>query len=50
LDKHKGVYHINAVDEVTQFEVVCSVGKISEHYLIPALEQLLASVPMLKVL
>ena len=25
LDGHKGVYHINAVDEVTQFEVVCSL-------------------------
>ena len=32
-DKEKGVYHINAVDEVTQFEVVCSVEKISERYL-----------------
>jgi transposase InsO family protein len=45
LDKHKGVYHINAIDEVTQFEVVCTVEKISERYLIPALEQLLESVP-----
>jgi transposase InsO family protein len=45
LDKQKGVYHINAVDEVTQFEVVCSVEKISEHYLIPALEQLLETFP-----
>ncbi len=45
LDKHKGVYHINAVDEVTQFEVVCSVEKISERYLIPALEQLLETFP-----
>lgn len=45
LDKHKGVYHINAVDEVTQFEVVCTVEKISEHYLIPALEQLLDAFP-----
>jgi len=44
-DKVKGVYHINAVDEVTQFEMVCSVEKISEHYLIPALEQILASFP-----
>ena len=40
-DKRKGVYHINAVDEVTQFEVVCSVEKISECHLIPALEQML---------
>ena len=45
LDKQKGVYHINAVDEVTQFEVVCSVEKISERYLVPALEQLLETFP-----
>ncbi len=36
-DGCKGVYHINAADEVTQFEVVVSVEKISEAYLIPAL-------------
>ena len=45
LDKKKGVYHINAVDEVTQFEIVCSVEKISEKYLLPALEQMLESFP-----
>ena len=45
LDGGKGVYHINAVDEVTQFEVVVSVEKISEYYLIPALEQLLETFP-----
>ena len=45
LDGRKGVYHINAVDEVTQFEVVISVEKISERYLIPALESLLAAFP-----
>jgi len=45
LDGCKGVYHINAVDEVTQFEVVISVEKISEHYLIPVLEALLAAFP-----
>ena len=44
-DKQKGVYHINAVDEVTQFEVICSVEKISEAYLIPVLEELLAAFP-----
>jgi transposase InsO family protein len=44
-DKQKGVYHINAVDEVTQFEVVCTVEKISEQYLIPAIEQLLNCFP-----
>jgi len=45
LDGRKGVYHINAVDEVTQFEVVVTVGKISERYLIPALELLLDAFP-----
>jgi DNA-binding transcriptional MerR regulator len=45
LDKVKGVYHINAVDEVTQYEVVVTVEKISEHYLIPALQILLAAFP-----
>ena len=45
LDGKKGLYHINAVDEVTQFEVVVSVEKISESYLIPALESLLAAFP-----
>ena len=44
-DKQKGVYHINAVDEVTQFEVVCTVEKISEQYLMPAIEQLLDCFP-----
>ncbi len=45
LDGQKGVYHINAVDEVTQFEVVCTVEKISEQYLIPVLETLLNTFP-----
>lgn len=44
-DRQKGVYHINAVDEVLQWEVVCSVEKISERYLIPALEQMLEAFP-----
>lgn len=45
LDKIKGVCHINSVDEVTQFEVVCSVEQISERYLIPFLTQMLAAFP-----
>ena len=44
-DKLKGVYHINAVDEVTQFEVVASVDKISENYLIPVLEMIIKTFP-----
>ena len=45
LDGIKGVYHINAVDEVTQFEIVASVEKISEAYLIPILEQIIEQFP-----
>ena len=47
LDKKKGLYHINAVDEVTQFEIVVTVEKISERYLVPALKQLLAAFPFM---
>jgi len=45
MGKVKGVYHINAVDEVTQFEVVCTVEKISEQYLIPVLETMMEFFP-----
>jgi len=43
--KHRGVYHINAVDEVTQWEIVASVERISEAYLKPVLEQMLRQFP-----
>jgi hypothetical protein len=44
-DKEKGVYHINVVDEITQWEIVGCVEKISEHYLIPLLEDILKQFP-----
>jgi len=44
-DGVKGVYHINAVDEVTQWEVVGVVEQISEAFLIPVLEAMLAQFP-----
>lgn len=44
-DGIKGVYHINAVDEVTQMEAIYSVEKISEHCLIPVLEAILNTFP-----
>ena len=47
LDKRKGVYHVNAVDDVTQMEIVVTVERISEHYLIPALEQMLSLFPFI---
>jgi len=45
LDKQKGVYHINLVDEVTQDEIVVTVEGISEEFLRPALEEALATFP-----
>ena len=45
LDGVKGVYHINAVDEVTQWEVVVCVPRISEAYVKPAIAGLLAQFP-----
>ena len=45
LDKRKGVYHLNAVDQVTPFELITSVEQISEAYLIPALHYLLDAFP-----
>ena len=45
LEKEKGVYHVNMVDEVTQWEIVGTVEKISEAYLLPLLEDLLNQYP-----
>jgi transposase InsO family protein len=44
-DGHKGLYHINAVDEVTQWEIVASTPQISELWLMPVLEALLEQFP-----
>jgi len=44
-DGVKGVYHINAVDEVTQWQVVACVPQISEAWLEPALHSMLAQFP-----
>jgi hypothetical protein len=44
-DGAKGLYHINAVDEVTQWEIVAATPQISEHWLIPVLEQMLDQFP-----
>ncbi len=41
----KGVYHINPVDEVTQYEHIGSVEAISEGFLIPVLEALITAYP-----
>ncbi|MCW5259254.1 transposase [Verminephrobacter eiseniae] len=45
LDGTKGVYHINAVDIVTQWEVLACCERISQAYLLPALEALIEQFP-----
>jgi len=44
-DGAKGVYHINAVDTVTQWQVVGCTTRISEAYLQPVLEAILHQFP-----
>jgi transposase InsO family protein len=44
-DGNKGVYHINAVDTVTQWQVVGCTSKISEAFLLPVLEAILHQFP-----
>ena len=44
-DGLKGVYLINAVDTVTQFQFIAAVERISEHYLLPVLAALLDRFP-----
>ncbi len=41
----KGVYHLNAVDEVTQWQVVGAVESTAEAQLLPVLEDMLAQFP-----
>ena len=41
----KGLYHINAVDEVTQWEIVAATPQISELWLMPVLESILEQFP-----
>ena len=44
-DGVKGVYHINAVDCVTQWQRVASCEQLSEAYLLPVLQRLFESFP-----
>ena len=45
LDKQKGVYYINMVDEITQWEIIGCAEGISEQFLLPLLEELLDRFP-----
>jgi transposase InsO family protein len=44
-DGRKGLYHINAVDQVTQWEIMAATSQISELWLLPVLEALLGQFP-----
>jgi hypothetical protein len=47
LDGIKGLYLINAVDEVTQFQAIFAVERISEAYLLPALAAMMDAFPFI---
>lgn len=44
-EKQKGVYHINTMNEITQWEVINATEKITEEHLLPLLEKIIASYP-----
>jgi transposase InsO family protein len=41
----KGVYHINTIDEITQFQLIGAVERITEEFLIPLLKKIIAAYP-----
>lgn len=41
----KDVYHINSVDEITQWEIVFCVAQLSESCMLPALEEIFSQYP-----
>lgn len=43
----KDVYHINSVDEITQWEIVFCVPQLSEIFMMPALEEIFDQYPFL---
>lgn len=45
FNSKKGVYHINIVDEITQYELIGTVEQITERYLKPIVEELLKLFP-----
>ena len=45
FEGEKGVYHVNIVDEVTQWEVVGSVPAITYECMVPLLRELLLQIP-----
>ena len=46
-DDAKGVYHSNALDCVTPWEVMATCQKLSEAYSWPSLKEILAALPFM---
>ena len=44
-DGEKGAYVINMVDEVTQYQQLASVPRITDYYMVPVLEALVSAFP-----
>lgn len=44
-DGKKGAYHINPIDEVTQFEIIGSVERIAYKFLLPLLKEMINAYP-----
>ena len=44
-DGRKGVYVVNVVDEVTQYQHLAAVPRITEHFMVPVLRALLGAFP-----
>lgn len=47
FEGEKGVYHVNIVDEVTQWEAVGCVENITDEFMIPLLEKLIEQFPFI---
>lgn len=45
LNQEKGVYHVNTIDEITQFEILGAVERISERFIEPLLKLILEAYP-----
>jgi hypothetical protein len=45
FEREKGVYHINLIDEITQWEILGAIEKISYQYLLPLLEGMIEAFP-----
>jgi len=46
-ESQKGVYHVNLVDEVTQWQIIFAVETIAEAFLVPLLEEAIGLFPFM---